>query len=201
MARICIMWIAAYRRPGSLSHDQFPTHCVSHFPHHHTTRSHTTTLHFPNYIHHHATFSKLCTLYYSFQTVHTTPDPLCTTPATPSSLCTTLNQCTSTSTVQARTTTRCSMAPPGSAPDLCLWPRLSPYQPPLGFHQTDLLFVLTTPHPPHSYPQTLRLNKLKCNGAALPHICKSMFIPLLFLLFLFHTMLFFISMRRKGSLQ
>ena len=133
----------------------------------HTTRSHTTPPH------HHATFSKLCTLYYSFQTVHTTPDPLCTTPATLSSLCTTLNQCKSTSTVQvrtstvqARTTTRCSMAPPGSAPDLCLWPRLSPYQPPLGFHQTDLLFVLTTPHPPHSYPQAKQTQMQQCSPAS-----------------------------------
>ena len=70
MARICIMWIVAYRRAGSLSHDQFPTHCVSHFPHHPQPHHHTTTLHFPNFAPHTTVF-KLCTPHQ----IHCAPHP------------------------------------------------------------------------------------------------------------------------------
>ena len=141
------MWIAAYRRTGSLSHDQFPTHCVSHFPHHPQPHHHTTTLHFPNFVPHTTVF-KLCTPHQ----FHCAPHPPHRVHFAPHS-------------TSARAPRQCKRAPRQCkrAPQQGVrWPPLaqhltsasdpaSPLTTPLGFHQTDLLFVLTTPHPPHSY--------------------------------------------------
>ena len=149
------MWIVAYRRAGSLSHDQFPTHCVSHFPHH-PQPHHTTTLHFPNFVPCTTVF-KLCTPHQ----IHCAPHPPHRVHFAPHSTSASAHL----HSASAHHNKVFDGPPWLSTCPLPLPPPL-PLPTPLGFHQTDLLFVLTTPHPPHSYPQAKQTQMQQCSPAS-----------------------------------